>query len=129
MPVKLAHRAKVVGRYYLRLNVDDRPGVMAEIAGILGRHAISIASVIQHQTEEGGASVVPWIFMTHAAAKGAMRQAVETINCLSSLHRAACGCGCMIEGKRKRQKSKTLLSSVFHPCLSVAAFGLLPFDF
>ncbi len=44
--------ANVPGRFYLRFNVDDRPGVMADIAGILGRHKISIASVIQHETAE-----------------------------------------------------------------------------
>ena len=47
-----AIRPRVPGRFYLRFNVDDRPGVMAEITGILGRHGISIASVIQHETEE-----------------------------------------------------------------------------
>ena len=51
-PVRTRDPARVPGRFYLRFNVDDRPGVMAEIAGILGRHNISIASVIQHETEE-----------------------------------------------------------------------------
>ena len=37
-PCRSAIPAKVPGRFYLRFNVDDRPGVMAEIAGILGRH-------------------------------------------------------------------------------------------
>ena len=36
-PVRTRDPAKVPGRFYLRFNVDDRPGVMAEIAGILGR--------------------------------------------------------------------------------------------
>ena len=85
-PIKLADPAKVFGRFYLRFNVDDRPGVMAEIAGILGRQSISIASVIQHQTEEESKSVVPLIFMTHTAAEDAMRRAMETISCLSSVH-------------------------------------------
>ncbi len=44
---------KLISRYYLRLCVSDRPGVLAEITGILGKHSISIASVIQH---EAGAS-------------------------------------------------------------------------
>ena len=44
--------AKMPGRFYLRFNVDDRPGVLAEIAGVLGQHDISIASVIQHEAEE-----------------------------------------------------------------------------
>ena len=78
--------AKVPGRFYLRFQVEDRPGVLAEIAGILGRHAISIASVIQHETEEERAQVVPLVIMTHSAPEGAMSQAMETINQLSCVH-------------------------------------------
>ena len=66
--------AKVPGRFYLRFNVDDRPGVMAEIAGILGRHDISIASVIQHETEEETPNVVPLVIMTHTSTEGAMAE-------------------------------------------------------
>ena len=62
------------GRFYLRFHVDDRPGVMAEIAGILGRHDISIASVIQHETGEEEQGVVPLVIMTHKASEGAMPQ-------------------------------------------------------
>jgi homoserine dehydrogenase len=76
----------VPGRFYLRYNVDDRPGVMAEIAGVLGSHKISIASVIQHETDEESEGIVPLVIMTHTASEGAMRQAMETINCLASVH-------------------------------------------
>jgi homoserine dehydrogenase len=78
--------AEVPGRFYLRFNVDDRPGVLAEIAGILGRHRISIASVIQHETEEEAAHVVPLVIMTHTAPEGALSQALKTINGLPSVH-------------------------------------------
>ena len=44
--------ANVSGRYYLRFNVADQPSVLAEIAGVLGKQKISIASVIQHEAEE-----------------------------------------------------------------------------
>ena len=44
--------SRIPGRFYLRLNVEDRPGVMADIARVLAQHDISIASVIQHETEE-----------------------------------------------------------------------------
>jgi homoserine dehydrogenase len=77
---------KTPGRYYLRLNVDDRPRVMSDIAGILGRHEISIASVIQHEMEDEACGVVPLVFMTHLATEGAMRRAMETIGVLSSVH-------------------------------------------
>ena len=84
-PVAVRDPAKVAGRYYLRLNVEDRPGVLAEIAGILGRHAISIASVIQHETEEETDGVVPLVIMTHIAPEGAMGQAMNTIDQLPAV--------------------------------------------
>lgn len=67
-------------RFYLRFHVQDRPGVLAEIAGILGRNQISIASVIQHQTEEETEGVVPLVIMTHTAAEGPMRKAMAEID-------------------------------------------------
>ena len=70
-PVTMRDYPEVPGRYYLRFNVDDRPGVLAEIAGMLGRHKISIASVIQHGPGRGGGGAyVPLVIMTHAAAEG-----------------------------------------------------------
>jgi homoserine dehydrogenase len=77
--------ADVLGRFYLRFNVDDRPGVMADIAGILGKYQISIASVIQHENEEESRSV-PLVIMTHAAPEGAMQDALQAIGVLSSVH-------------------------------------------
>jgi len=67
-------------RFYLRFHVQDRPGVLAEIAGILGRNQISIASVIQHEAEEKTEGVVPLVIMTHTAAEGPMRKAMEEID-------------------------------------------------
>lgn len=47
-------------RYYLRLAVDDRPGVLGQVAGILGAHEIGISSVVQPEThdEAGRAQLV-----------------------------------------------------------------------
>jgi len=78
--------AKVPGRFYLRFQVDDRPGVMSEIAGILGRHSISIASLIQHESEEDTDGVVPLVIMTHAAPAGSMNEAMQAIDELSCVH-------------------------------------------
>ena len=74
------------GRFYLRLNVDDRPGVMSEITGILGRHGISIASVIQHETEEDSSNVVPLMIMTHTSPEGDMADAMKSIGQLAGVH-------------------------------------------
>jgi homoserine dehydrogenase len=80
-------------RFYLRLLVEDRPGVLAEVAGVLAQHQISIASVIQHEIPDepapGGAAGaecprVQLVIMTHTAATGPFRAA------LSRLDRLAC---------------------------------------
>jgi homoserine dehydrogenase len=75
---QLADHAVSSGQYYLRFNVADRPGVLADIAGELGRHGISIASVIQH-TQDGADGTVPLVIMTHDAQEGAMSGAFEVI--------------------------------------------------
>lgn len=74
--------SRIPGRFYLRLNVEDRPGVMADIARVLAKHDISIASVIQHETEEENCRTVPLVIMTHVATEGTMTEALDAINCL-----------------------------------------------
>lgn len=77
----MSDHATVTGRYYLRFTVDDDPGVLAEITGVLGRHQISIASVIQHEAEqEGDSQVVPLVIMTHTATEGGASAAVAEID-------------------------------------------------
>src|SRR5258708_35076337 len=48
-PYALQPSEKISSRFYLRFNVLDRPHVLADIADILGRNNISLASVIQHE--------------------------------------------------------------------------------
>jgi homoserine dehydrogenase len=67
-------------RHFLRIRVDDRPGVLARITGILGEHGISIASVIQHGAADSGAAGVPLVIMTHACPSGAVQQAIAAID-------------------------------------------------
>jgi len=81
----LAARLGVVethDRHFLRIPVADRPGVLAEIAGILGQHSISIASLIQHEITrtEGGTSAVPLVIMTHHCSSTAVATALEVID-------------------------------------------------
>ena len=82
-PVSARDPNKIPGRYYLRFNVEDRCGVMCEIAGVLSQHDISIASLIQHEMgddEAGIANIVPMIIMTHCASEGDICKAVEAID-------------------------------------------------
>lgn len=69
------------GRYYLRLHVADKPGVLGQITSILGQYQLSIASLIQHEPDsESSTPLVPLVIMTHEAPEGAARKAVEKIS-------------------------------------------------
>ncbi len=69
--------------YYLRVMAADRPGVLSQVAGILGRHDISIASVIQK--ERAAAEAVPVVMMTHEAGEHDMRAALAAIDRLPAV--------------------------------------------
>jgi homoserine dehydrogenase len=76
--------ATVRSRFYLRLLVEDRPGVLAEVAGVLAQHRISIASVIQHEVaDEPGGERVQLVVMTHTATTGDFLAACARLDRLS----------------------------------------------
>lgn len=66
--------------YYLRLRVDDVPGVLADIARVLADRGISIGSMIQQPSHIGGADI---IFLTHEAVEGKVNEAIGAIEALS----------------------------------------------
>ena len=71
----------VVSRYYLRLTVVDRPGVMAKVTSVLGRAKIGISSIIQPEGHQG--DTVPLILMIHDAPNRTMRKALASLAKLS----------------------------------------------
>ena len=66
-------------KYYLRLNVADRPGVFAQIATVLGDLNISIASVIQKEADEA-AQRAEIVLMTHRAKEAAIQEALRVLD-------------------------------------------------
>jgi homoserine dehydrogenase len=68
-PAKLRPHGEVPVRYYIVLSVADRPGVLAEVAGVFARHEISIASVRQ----EGFGDRATLVAITHTATEGQHR--------------------------------------------------------
>lgn len=68
----------VSSRYYLRLALLDQPGVLARVATILGRHGISIASMIQKEQRRDGH--VPVIVLTHDAVEKNFVAALKEID-------------------------------------------------
>ncbi len=69
---------EVQTRYYMRFTVIDKPGVLARIAGILGRCRISLASV--HQKERKAARIVPVVMMTDEVKESDVRRALRRID-------------------------------------------------
>jgi homoserine dehydrogenase len=63
------------GQYYLNLHVEDRPGVLAEIAERFGHNGVSIERVWQ----EGAGEEATLVFITHRAQEGAFQKTVEEL--------------------------------------------------
>jgi homoserine dehydrogenase len=83
---KLLPPEAVRSRFYLRLLVDDRTGVLADVTRVLANHQISIASVIQHEApDEIEGMRVQLVIMTHTAPTGAFRSAAGDLDRLSCL--------------------------------------------
>ncbi len=67
--------SEMEGQYYILLRVEDRPGVLAEIASVFGRNDVSIKSVWQ----EGTGADAQLVFITHRAREGSFQQAVTEL--------------------------------------------------
>jgi homoserine dehydrogenase len=75
-------------RFYLRMMVEDRPGVMADITRALANHHISISSVIQHEAldhADAETEIVPLIIMTHTVPTGDFLATLKEIDQLLSV--------------------------------------------
>jgi len=69
--------------YYLRLQVEDRAGVMAEVAKILGEQGISMEAILQKEPQEmGGEASI--ILLTRKVLESSMNSAINAIEALDS---------------------------------------------
>lgn len=80
-PPPLCPAESWTSRYYIRLSVLDRPGSFARIAGTLGTHGVSIASVMQKDDKQEG-RYVPVVVLTHDAAAAAITAALADIGAM-----------------------------------------------
>jgi len=81
--VVLQSMDSITSLYYFRFMALDQPGVLSQISGILGRHRISIAQMIQRGRKEGGS--VPLVIMTHKALERDIQKALVEIKALSCI--------------------------------------------
>ncbi len=79
--IPLKNINEIEGEYFLRCVVQDQPGVLSKISGVLGQHQISIRTMIQRErgTEGGG---VPLVLMTHQALENNVQNALKEIDAL-----------------------------------------------
>jgi homoserine dehydrogenase len=76
----------VMSRYYIRLQVIDRPKVIASVSQILGELGISISSIMQ--SEDSAGEEVPLLILTHFAKEGDINAALEKIHLLECVQSA-----------------------------------------
>ena len=74
----------VVTAYYLRMTVEDRPGVLAAVSGILSEHGISIEAMQQKEPAEGETQV-PLVMLTQSVRESQMNAALGGIEALDSV--------------------------------------------
>lgn len=67
-------QSEVISGHYLRMQVQDRAGVMSAISSALAQHQVSIEAMVQKETGEGQAEVV---LITHDVAKGQLDEALQ----------------------------------------------------
>ncbi|MGI6713083.1 MAG: homoserine dehydrogenase [Bacillota bacterium] len=74
---------EVKSKFYLRIIAQDRPGVLASIAAVLGNQNVSIATVIQKETDELGRAEL--VLITHLVKEQYLRDAISVIKGLSTV--------------------------------------------
>ena len=80
LDLPILNRDEVSCRFYLRLTVVDRPGVLASASKALAARSISIASVLQKETDEDPERGVPLLITTHETTVGRVAEAISEID-------------------------------------------------
>ncbi len=82
--LELLPEDEIVTRYYLRMEVDDQSGVLAQITNELGVFDISISSMLQksHKNE----SSVKLLFTTHLCSEAKIQEAMSILKKLHCVH-------------------------------------------
>ncbi len=74
--MKLSPKEEIHSKYYLRIVVEDRPGILAKIASIFGEHSISIESMLQKSSKEGQAQL---LLSTHSCIEKDIQKALQEL--------------------------------------------------
>lgn len=77
---------EIEAKYFIRLSVEDRPGVLANIAAVFGNQSVSLASVIQKRTIENAAELV---LITHTVKEQNIQDSLKILGSLSIVSKIA----------------------------------------
>ncbi|MFA5104002.1 MAG: homoserine dehydrogenase [Candidatus Margulisiibacteriota bacterium] len=80
--IKVKNADDIEGKYYIRLRADDKPGVLAAIAGAFGEKNVSIKSALQKETIDNAATIV---IITHNVNARNFSDAIKKISGLSAI--------------------------------------------
>ncbi|GBR04523.1 homoserine dehydrogenase [Asaia siamensis NRIC 0323] len=88
--IACAPRESLRGQYYLRLFVQDRPGVVADITAALRDYGVSLRALSQHAAEEASQqsssqTVVPLALVTHETSEAAMLSVLTALKPLETV--------------------------------------------
>src|ERR1700722_279012 len=83
MPVSIMFQKRA---YYLRFRVDDRPGIIATLAGILMRKNIGVEAVLQEPSENR--RDLPFVIIAEPTYESSMREALEEMAHLEFMEEA-----------------------------------------
>ncbi|MCW5774396.1 MAG: homoserine dehydrogenase, partial [Rhodospirillaceae bacterium] len=87
-PLVVSPMAEHRGRYYIRLMVRDRPGVIADVSAALRDEQVSLESMLQRG--RSATEAVPVVLTTHETVEAAMLRALDRIAALDSIIEPPC---------------------------------------
>jgi len=82
--LKLLSKDEIITQYYLRMEVDDRSGVLATITSALGEFGISIEAMLQKPTSYESRAKL--LFTTHSCKESKMQDAMISLSNLEVVH-------------------------------------------
>jgi len=80
--LKLLDKDEIVSKYYLRLEVADKPGVLSSVSKVMGEQNISIETMLQKPGKDGKATL---LLATHSCEERAMQEAISQLHNLESV--------------------------------------------
>ena len=84
---EISNISEIDSKYYMRLTVKDRPGVLGEISSVVGANNVSLRSVIQKGLDVENENKVTIVLVTHMTKEGNIKSAIEDLYKLDAVYK------------------------------------------